>query len=85
MKYSYESEDLILEVKEDIAEFGAEEKVYVWKKTFAEYDDAQFVVNYDFIVKEQPLKLDEIQVGESVEIISLGKLLALLEEQNGIL
>lgn len=34
MKYSYESEDLIDEVKEDILEFGEDEKVYVWKKFF---------------------------------------------------
>lgn len=85
MKYSYESEDLIDEVKEDILEFGEDEKVYVWKKVFPEYDNVQFIVNYDFIVEEQPLKLDEIAENESVEVMTLCDLLTELEEQDRII
>lgn len=55
------------------------------EKVFPEYDNVQFIVNYDFIVEEQPLKLDEIAENESVEVMTLCDLLAELEEQDRII
>lgn len=56
MKVSFESGELIAEVKEDIAEFGPAHKVLVWVRRYPEYNTS-FIVNYDFIVAETLLHL----------------------------
>lgn len=84
MNVSYASEELIEEVKEDIAEFGPGEKVMVWIRWYPAYD-AKFIVNYDFIVDDDPIDGDELGENETLDIMSLGDLFAALQEQNRII
>lgn len=77
---SYDSEDLIAEVEEDIKVFGAAFEVYVWAKYYPEYNKS-FVVNYDFISVEPPTDIEE---NEAIGIATLGDLLAQLKKQNSM-
>ena len=84
MNISYASEELIEEVKEDIAEFGPDEKVMVWIRWYPAYD-AKFIVNYDFIVEDDPIDGDELAENETLDIMALGDLLEALQKQNRII
>lgn len=84
MKISYESGELIQEVQEDIAEFGPDTKVMVWLRRYPEYN-AKFIVNYDFIVDDDPIRGDELGENETLEIKTLGELLEALLEQDRII
>ena len=85
MKFSFESEELINEVNQDILEFGEEEIVWVWKRILPEYDNAEVIVNYDFIVPENPVKLSDLEPNEKLLQLTLGELLQELINQDGIL
>ena len=82
IKLSYECEDLIEELKGDIAEFGGDQIVAVW---CLDNSGVTFYTNYDFIVPEEPLEKSELQPGEYIERMSMSALLILLEQQNEIL
>lgn len=82
MKISYESGDLIEEVKQDIQEFGEDEKIYTMYEMI---ENHEFITNYDFIVEEKPLTKEEIQSYSRIEILTLKQLLKKLEEQDQIL
>ena len=84
MKISYECSELIEEVQEDIAEFTADTKVMVWFRRYPEYN-TKFVVNYDFITEDDPITSDEIGENETLNILTLGELLEILQEQNEII
>lgn len=79
---SYDSEDLIAEVKEDIAELGEDTQVFVWARYVAEYDTA-FAVDYDFL--DATIRKNDIDADESVGVTTLGELLTQLEKQNSIM
>lgn len=79
---SYDSDDLIDELKADIAEFGADEKVIVWCR---KYKGVTLYTNYDFITDENAVKLEELADGESLTFMTMGELFNLLEQQNSVL
>lgn len=79
INYSYDSEDLIQELKLDIAEFGQGEQFYALYKVV---EGVKLYTNYDFISEEKPLSAQDIKSGEKVEIINGVELLAKLEKQN---
>lgn len=82
MKISFECSDLILELKEDILEFGEDAPVCVWCKD--EYGVTLYT-NYDFIEEENPITSDELDVGEYFKEMTMGELLNALKRQNEIL
>ena len=84
MNVSFASEELMEEVKQDIAEFGPDEKVMVWIRWYPAYD-ARFIVNYDFIVDDDPIDGDELAENETLDIMALSDLLEALQEQNRII
>ena len=76
VKVSFECSDLIEELKMDIAEFGADDPVAVWCK---EKFGVELYINYDFI---RPENVKDLQDGEYVKSMTMGELLALMEQQN---
>lgn len=84
---SYECSELIEEIKDDIAEFGSLTPAYgVWKEfdvkvPFAdEWRKKNFCVNY--LMGDEPPRSKEVLPGEVAIKSTLGKLLAIFEEQN---
>lgn len=80
-KYSYESDELIQEVREDIMEFGEHEEVIAF---YIERSGIRLYTNYDFDVPEDLVKITELQEGEHLTRITLKDLLDYLEKQNEI-
>ncbi len=80
MKISYECQDLINELAQDIFEFGDIE-VYVWVKNIY---GKKIYTNYDFIDND-PIQPEEIGEGEEITTMKATKLLRLLIKQNKIL
>ncbi len=81
-KISYDSEELIEELKEDIREFGEDYPCWIFYK---EVDGRLVFTNYDFDVEEDPIKLDELLPDEHLLKTTLGDALKLFEKQNSIL
>lgn len=80
ISYSFESNDLIKELKQDIAEFGSQYEFYVWVR---EIDGVKFYVNYDFPADEIPLDYDkQVKDDEEIVVMRAGELLSKLELQN---
>lgn len=79
---SYDSDDLIAEVEEDIADLGEDTQVFVWARYIEEYDTA-FAVDYDFI--DATIRKEDIDEDESVGVTTLGELLTQLKKQNEII
>ena len=78
---SYECDDLIEELKADIAEFGGDTIVAVWcKKTHG----VTIYTNYDFI-EEPGISASELNDGEYLTKMTMSALLVLFEKQNEIL
>ena len=82
LNISYDSDDLIAEVEEDIADLGEDTQVFVWARYIEEYDTA-FAVDYDFI--DATIRKEDIDEDESVGITTLGELLTQLKKQNEII
>ena len=82
MKISYESDDLIAELKQDIAAFGGDTVVAVWYREIA---GSVIYTNYDFIEPEIPLSKDEVKSGENITTMTMDALLIALENQNKII
>lgn len=80
MKLSYECEELIEELKKDIAEFGATDKAYA---IFKEIQGATFLVNY-LLDEETVPTLEELEGGYA-QLMTLGEILDFLEKQNQII
>ncbi|MFT8556537.1 hypothetical protein [Liquorilactobacillus hordei] len=82
---SYDSDELIEELKIDIGGFGDFE-CWTW---FKKIDGVKIYTNYDFKEHESPLSTYEInqakENGEQFEILKSKHLLELLEKQNEIL
>lgn len=79
---SYDSEDLIEELEEDIVEFGEEEIMYAM---FENVDGYLALTNYDFITEEEPLS--DVEKSEYYLIVELKAkdILNLLKLQNKII
>lgn len=82
MRITYRSDQLIAECQSDIAEFGPDAQVAAWY-IFA--NGQPLVRNYDFYEPDDPIRMSEMEDGESVTKTTLSKLLAMLEQQNKIL
>lgn len=82
MLISFECSELINELKEDISEFGDNEEIAVWCK---DYGGVTIYTNYDFINPESPIEPSELKKDEYIKIMTMGKLLPLLEKQNSII
>ena len=78
---SFDSEELIQEVKRDIKEFGKGHQVMVFIRRYPQFNKS-FIVNYDFIVDEMPFTGKDFRENETLERMPLGILLQKLEEQN---
>lgn len=81
MAISFDSEELIAELKSDITEFGAEKEVNVWCRM---YEGVTLYTNYDFIVAEKPITKKEVRADETIAVMKMGELLKLMEQQNFI-
>ena len=82
---SYDCEELIEELKLDIAECGEDELFVVWLRKYPEHG-IELAVNYDFIVDEQPIdKNKEVEENERLVVMQAKILLRRLEAQNDIL
>lgn len=79
---SYECEELIEELEEDIAVFGEEQLLYAM---FEIIDNSLFLTNYDFITKEEPLTEEEKSEYKMIVELKAKDILKLLEMQNKIL
>ena len=82
MLIGFECTELINELKEDIAEFGNNERIAVWCK---DYKGTTIYRNYDFINPESPIEPSELKKGEYIKIMTMGELLPLLDKQNSII
>ena len=81
MKISYDSEELIAELKQDILEFGTDKMFLVWIKNIC---GTEIVTNYDFIIEEKPITSKEINADEKVILMQANLLLEKLIKQNEI-
>lgn len=79
---SYECEELIEELKADIAEFGGDTIVAVWCK---DNSGVTIYTNYDFIDEDEPIKETELKEDEYIKKMTMSALFILLEKQNEIL
>lgn len=79
---SFECTKLIEELKDIISEFGPGEQLAVWVRKYPQYDNAEVLVNYDFIVEENPITKEEFLPNERMVIMSAARLLDLLKKQN---
>lgn len=82
-KISFECSELIEELKQDIAEFGATTIFAVWVRKIEELQ-AEIIVNYDFVEGDVPISLDEIQSNEHIIYMQGDLLLEALEKQNSV-
>lgn len=81
MKISYECEELIKELEEDIEEFGDFEAYAFFEKV----QGFMVIINYDFIVEEAPIKSKEFSKDTVVQIMKAKEILKILKEQNRII
>lgn len=81
-KISYDSEELIEELKEDILEFGENCECHIFYK---EVDGRLVFTNYDFDVEEDQIQPEELLPDEHLLKTTLGDALKLFEKQNEIL
>lgn len=82
MNLSFDSAELIDELKRDIKECGTRKIFAVWLRKFPQFGNKEFIVNYDFIVEDSPISKDEIKDNERIVLMEAGILLEKLEEQN---
>ena len=79
-RVSYDSSDLIEELKEDIKEFGENHKCIL---VYRVYNHNIIFTNYDFIVEENPFNPRiELKKDEKFITSTLGEALQLFEDQN---
>lgn len=81
MIVTFESGELIRELKRDILEFGTGKEIAVWCR---DYEGVTLYTNYDFINDEKINSTDCNSV-EYIKIMTMGELLPLLERQNAII
>lgn len=79
---SWDSEELIEELKEDIEEFGADEELIAFFEKKGEYI---FLTNYDFEEEESPCTKEELKDYVYIVKARAKEILAILEYQNKII
>lgn len=82
---SFESTELIRELERDIKEFGEHETFLVWVRKYPQYDNAEVLVNYDFINDENPITDDELGPNERFVKMRADILLDILKKQNELI
>lgn len=82
MKISYECDELIEELKQDILEFGEDVKLFAF---YEKVNGITFLTNYDFIEEDGIPHLEEYEKGTVAEIMKASEILKILEEQNRII
>ena len=85
MKISFDSEELINELKYDISVCGRNKIFAVWLRKYPQFGNKEFVVNYDFITENDPIGKEEIEENERIVFMEAGILLDKLEEQNRLI
>lgn len=85
MNISFDSTELIEELKSDIEESGTSKVFAVWLRKFPQFENKEFIVNYDFITENDPISKDEIGENERIVFMEAGVLLEKLEEQNRLI
>lgn len=89
MKISYDCEEIIAELKTDIAEFGENEKawgVIIKRKVklpFTKIEKEVEILSNYLIGEEEPPTEEELEGGRA-ELSTLGELLKIFEEENKI-
>lgn len=79
---SYDCEELIEELRMDIAEFGKDEMFVVWMRSYPEHG-VELAVNYDFT--DEPIDRDsEVDENERLVIMKADVLLDRFIKQNDI-
>ena len=81
MPITFESTELIRELKRDIKESGKDKVYAVFLKNYPEYE-VEVITNYDFIIEEMPITKYELKQGERIALMSADVLLERLQEQN---
>lgn len=81
MRMSMESSALMKECAEDIREFGEMKAVAVW---YLFVNGVPLIRNYDFFQGDEPILFSELEKGEAITKMTLGEVLAVLNEQNKI-
>lgn len=81
IKLSYDCEDLIEEIKQDIEEFGEDKECILVYKVV---DDYIFFTNYDFITEKMPFSKNELRQSEKYIETTLKYALEVFESQNKI-
>lgn len=79
--YSFDSEELIEELKKDIEEFGENKVLYAM---FKKMKDCIFLVNYDFITEEASLTEAEKKTFDLILELKAKDILKILELQNKV-
>lgn len=82
MKISYNSKELIEELKRDIFEFGEDKILYAM---YEKINDNVFLTNYDFICEEEPLTDKEKKKYINIKEMKAKDILNELIEQNKII
>lgn len=82
MNISYDSSELIAELKQDIFEFGEDKELVAFYKII---NNVKIYTNYDFITEEMPIQKNELRRGEKLEKVKAKDLLKALIKQNNIL
>ncbi|EUJ23463.1 hypothetical protein MFLO_15975 [Listeria floridensis FSL S10-1187] len=81
MKISYDSTELIAELKNDIKEFGRDIELWCF---FKFVEKQKIYTNYDFIVDDE-VKKEELGENGHLDRLPARKLLERLEEQDRIM
>lgn len=81
MKISYECEEIIEELKEDIAEFGNID-MYAF---FDLINGVKVLTDYTLIEEDMPLQPSEFNEDTEVLVMKAKDILAILEEENSII
>lgn len=81
MKISYECEEIIEELKEDIEEFGNID-MYAFFDTI---DGVKVLTDYTLIVEDMPLQANEFDDTTEVQVMKAKDILTILEEENRVL
>lgn len=83
VRVSYESDEIVEELKNDVEEFGPDHECILVYKV---YGSNIIFTNYDFITEEKPFDPDkELKPGEKCIKSTLGEALQLFEDQNRII
>ena len=82
---SFDSRELIEELKADIEEYGPHKMLAVWLRRYPQFGNIEYAVNYDFVIEDDPIKPSEVDKDERLALMEAGALMEILEKQNSVL